>query len=125
MELTTLLVVSDVKRSRDWYVNVLGADLHRAYEGSIVLQLLGHWLVLVPGGGPTADKPTVEMTAPSDPDRVSSEFIFRVPDCHAAYTELQQRGAEFLAPPVDHGYEIRAFFRDLDGHLFEISEVGS
>ena len=36
------------------------------------------------------------------------------------------RGAEFLTPPVtwDHG-EVRAFFRDPDGHLFEISELVS
>lgn len=121
----TLLVVSDVERSRDWYVNVLGADLYRAYEGSCVLQLLGHWLLLVPGGGPTEDKPTVEFRSPVDPDRVSSELIFRVHDCRAAYSELRERGAEFLTPPVDHGYEIRAFFRDPDGHLFEISAVGS
>ena len=33
------------------------------------------------------------------------------------------RGADFLTPPVDRGGEIRAFFRDPDGHLFEISEV--
>jgi hypothetical protein len=38
---------------------------------------------------------------------------------------LRSRGAEFLTPPVDQGDEIRAFFRDHDGHLFEISEVGS
>jgi catechol 2,3-dioxygenase-like lactoylglutathione lyase family enzyme len=30
--------------------------------------------------------------------------------------------AEFLAPPVVNGAETRAFFRDPDGHLFEISE---
>lgn len=124
MELTTLLVVSDVERSRDWYVKVLGASLYRDYEGSCVLQLLGHWLLLTPGGGPTKDKPTVEFAAPVDPDRVSNELIFRVTNCRAAYTELAQRGAEFLTPPVDHGDEIRAFFRDLDGHLFEISEIG-
>jgi len=125
MELTTLLVVSDVDRARDWYVDVLGASLYRSYEGSCVLQLLGHWFVLVPGGGPTEDKPTVEFTPPVDPNRVSTELIFRVPDCHAAYAELSERGAEFITPPVNHGYEIRAFFRDPDGHLFEISEVGS
>ncbi|NNF28879.1 MAG: VOC family protein, partial [Gemmatimonadetes bacterium] len=32
--------------------------------------------------------------------------------------------AEFLAEPVDRGGEIRAFFRDPDGHLLEISQVG-
>lgn len=38
--------------------------------------------------------------------------------------DLTVRGARFLAEPVDHGGEIRTFFRDPDGHLLEISEVG-
>lgn len=36
---------------------------------------------------------------------------------------LSSRGADFLTPPLDRGGEIRAFFRDPDGHLFEISEL--
>jgi catechol 2,3-dioxygenase-like lactoylglutathione lyase family enzyme len=126
MELTRLLVVSDMEHSRDWYTRVLGASLYREYGGtSCVLQLLGNWLLLVTGGGPTDDKPTVTFTAPDDHDRVSTEMIFRVPDCRESYRILSERGAEFLTPPVDHGWEIRAFFRDPDGHLFEISEAGS
>ncbi|MFN2491047.1 MAG: VOC family protein [Actinomycetota bacterium] len=50
-------------------------------------------------------------------------MIFRVPDCRAAYETLSARGAVFLTPPIDRRGEIRAFFRDLDGHLFEISEL--
>ena len=124
MELTRLLVVSDVQRSREWYEQVLGATVYREYGGSsCVLQLLGQWLLLVTGGGPTQDKPTVRFVPPDDPDRVSAELIFRVPDCRGAYQTLQQRGAQFLSPPVDHGREVRAFFRDPDGHLFEISEA--
>lgn len=96
VELTTLLVVSDVARSRDWYATVLGAEVYRDYEGSSVLRLVGHWLLLVPGGGPTEDKPTVEFTTPVDPERVSTELIFRVGYCRAAYAELAQRGADFL-----------------------------
>jgi len=41
----------------------------------------------------------------------------------AAYTILRARGADFLAPPVSHEHKVRAFFRDPDGHLLEISEV--
>ncbi len=124
MELTRLLVVSDAGRSREWYENVLGATVYREYGGtSVVLQILGNWLLLVTGGGPTDDKPTVTMTPPDDPDRVSAELIFRVPDCRGAYETLRGRGAEFLAEPVDSDYEVRAFFRDPDGHLFEISET--
>ncbi|MCA1833569.1 MAG: VOC family protein [Actinobacteria bacterium] len=123
MELTRLLVVSDVERSRDWYVNVLGATLYREYGGtSCVLALLGSWFLLVAGGGPTEDKPAVTF-APPDAHRVSAEMIFRVPDCKRAYATLSERGASFLTPPVEYEHEVRAFFRDPDGHLFEISQV--
>jgi catechol 2,3-dioxygenase-like lactoylglutathione lyase family enzyme len=124
MELTRLLVVREVERSRRWYEEVLGATEIREYGGtSCVLQLLGSWLLLVTGGDPTEDKPTVTFAPPEDPDRASAEMIFRVPDCRGAYDTLRERGAAFLSPPVDHGWEIRAFFRDPDGHMFEISEV--
>ena len=46
-----------------------------------------------------------------------------MPDCREAYETLRARGATFLTPPVDWGGEIRAFFRDPDGHLLEISEA--
>ena len=124
MELTHLMVVTDLPRSVVFYRDVLGAELFREYGGtSAVFRLLGNWLLLVTGGGPTEDKPTVTFAQPADPDTVSTEMIFRVPDCRAAYEALRGRGADFLTPPVDHGGEIRAFFRDPDGHLFEISEV--
>ena len=126
MPLTHILVVSDVERSRGWYADVLGATLHREYGGdSAVLSFNGSWLLLVTGGDPTDDKPTVTLAPPADPDRLDHLFTIRVPDCRAAYETLLSRGAEFLTPPVDHGAETRCFFRDPDGHLFEISEYRS
>lgn len=124
MALTTILVVDDVERSRDWYRDVLGASVYREYGGtSAVLQFLGAWVLLVTGGGPTEDKPTVTFAPPADPDGVDHAFTIRVPDCLAAYETLRARGAEFLTPPVDHGWEIRCFLRDPDGHLLELSEA--
>ena len=120
---THMLVVADPARSRDWYRDVLDASVYGEYGSSVVLELLGTWLLLVEGGDPTDDKPTVSLTAPTDPDRVSGQLIFRVDDCLATHRLLAARGAEFLADPVDRGGEIRAFFRDPDGHLFEISEL--
>jgi catechol 2,3-dioxygenase-like lactoylglutathione lyase family enzyme len=126
MELTHLLVVSDIGRSTAFYRGVLGATPYREYGGtSAVFQFLGTWLLLVTGGGPTEDKPDVTFVPPEDPNRVSHEMTIRVPDCRAAYESLRSRGAEFLTPPVDHGWEVRAFFRDPDGHLIEISEARS
>jgi catechol 2,3-dioxygenase-like lactoylglutathione lyase family enzyme len=123
MELTHILVVGDPARSRDWYVDVLGAELYREYGGtSVVLRFQGVWLLLVSGGGSTPDKPGVTFAAPADASTVHHAFTIRVPDCRRSYEVLKGRGAEFLAPPYDWGAEVRCFFRDPDGHLFEISE---
>lgn len=122
--MTHLFVVADAQAGRDWYVNVLDATVYGEYGGtSVVLDLLGNWLLLVTGAGPTPDKPGVTFAPPADPDRVSAELIFRVTDCRATYELLHGRGADFLTEPVDRGGEIRAFFRDPDGHLLEISEL--
>lgn len=118
-----MLVVADVERSRDWYRDVLGAEIVGEYGGtSCVVRFVDSWLLLVTGGPPTPDKPTVSFAPPADPDVATAELIVAVPDCHAAYEELRSRGAAFLAPPVEYPWEIRAFFRDPDGHLFEISQ---
>lgn len=123
VELTHILVVSDMNRSREFYRGVLGATIYREYGGtSCVLQFAGAWLLLVTGGGPTTDKPDVVFAAPGDPNSVSHSMTIRVPDCRAAYEILSSRGAQFLTPPHDWGGEIRCFFRDPDGHLLEISE---
>jgi catechol 2,3-dioxygenase-like lactoylglutathione lyase family enzyme len=122
-DLTRLLVVTDLTRATAWYREVLGAEIVGEYGGtSAVVRLVGSWLLLVTGGDPTADKPTVTMAPPSDPDVASAELIVAVPDCRAAHAELVARGAIFLAEPVEYAWEIRAFFRDPDGHLFEISQ---
>jgi catechol 2,3-dioxygenase-like lactoylglutathione lyase family enzyme len=124
MALTHIRVVADIAESRDCYRNVLGAALYREYGGtSAVFDFNGTWLLLVTHGAPSADKPDVSFIPPRDPTAVDHSFTIRVPNCRAAYDELTSRGARFLTPPHDWGSEVRAFFRDPDGHLFEISEV--
>ena len=120
--LTHILVVADPARSRPWYTDVLGAAVEREYGSSVVLKFAESWLLLVEGGGPTDDKPTVTLQPPADPDRRDNLFTIRVDDCQATYEELRSRGGVFLTPPVVHGRETRCFLRDPDGHLFEISE---
>src|SRR5437660_11633198 len=117
VELTHLLVVSDIARSRQFYEGVLGATVYREYGGtSCGLNFQGSWLLLVTGGGPTRDKPTVTFAPPADPETVSHELSLRAPDCRAAYDTLKARWAVFLTPPGDWGAEIRRFFRDPDGN---------
>ena len=125
MELTHILVVRDMDASRDFYRDALGATVFREYGGtSCVLQFLGTWLLLVTGGGPTADKPTVTFAAPADPDTVSHSMTIRVPDCRGAHAALEARGVALPGSAAQESeWEIRAFFRDPDGHLLEISEA--
>ena len=122
--MTVLRVVSDLKQSRHFYRDVLGAQEFREYGGtSAVLKFAGTWLLLVTGGGPTPDKPAVTFAPPPTNEVVSHELTIRVPDCRAAYEILTARGATFLTPPVESDWEIRCFFQDPDGHLLEISEL--
>ena len=121
--LTTILVVSDMSMAKSFYVDVLGARIFREYGGdSMVLEFLGNWILLVTPGGPTEDKPETHFIPPSDINSVSHSYTIRVKDCRRSYEILKERGAEFITPPLDKGAETRCFFRDPDGHLFEISE---
>ena len=124
VEWSTLLVVEDLDRAKTFYRDVLGATLEREYGGSsLVLRLGSAWLLVVTGGGATEDKPDTEFRPPADPGRIDHEIVIKVPDCRATYELLSSRGVEFLTPPHEYEWEIRAFFRDPDGHLFEISET--
>lgn len=126
MPLTHILVVSDYEVSRTWYRDVLGARLDSEYGGtSAVFEFNGSWLLVVTGGEPTADKPGIAFAPPTERDSVSHSFTIRVTNCAEAYETLRNRGAEFLTPPYDWGSEVRCFFNDPDGHLFEISEIPS
>ncbi|HEV2923875.1 MAG TPA: VOC family protein [Solirubrobacteraceae bacterium] len=120
--LTHFIVSDDVQRSRRFYTEVLGGELVRDGEPSIVAIANG-WVIINVGGGPTDDKPTVTLETPSNPDVVSSFLNIRVADIDAIYADWSGRGAEFLTPPKDHGREIRCYLRDPDGHLIEIGQA--
>jgi lactoylglutathione lyase len=122
--LTHFLVVSDQDRSRDYYQTVFGAEVVRDRD-PVILHLANSWLILNIGGGPTADKPTVTLTTPEDPDTVSAFMNIRVADIHRVHREWSARGAHFLTEPVDHPHEIRAYIRDPDGHLIEVGQTRS
>jgi lactoylglutathione lyase len=121
---THFLVVSDQDRSRDYYQTVFGAQVVRDRD-PVILQLANSWLILNTGGGPTADKPTITLTTPADPDTVSAFINIRVADIRRVHREWSARGARFLTDPVDHPHEIRAYIRDPDGHLIEVGQTRS
>ena len=124
MQMTNIIVVKDLDQSVQFYRDVLGAKLYREYGGtSAVFDFLGNWLLLVTGGGPTADKPDINFVPLPDDVKISQAFTIRVKDCQTSYETLKSRGAEFITPPYKWEHETRCFFRDPDGTLWEISEV--
>jgi len=122
-QLTTILVVTDLKKSKTFYIEQLGAELFREYGGSsVVIRFLGNWILLVLPGGPSEDKPEIYFQNHKDKNIVSHSFTIRVDNCQESYKILNDRGVKFITPPKDWGEEIRCFFKDPDDHLFEISE---
>jgi len=118
---TNFLVVSNQDRSRDFY--------QRIFDGKVVMQrdpvimkIANTWLILNDGGGPTDDKPTVTLATPSDPNHTSAFMNVRVADIQQVYKDWSAKGAKFLTEPKDHGFEIRAYIRDPDGHLIEVGQ---
>lgn len=122
MVLTVLLIVQDQDRSRSFYRDILGATVVWNRDPCI-LRFHNSWIILNVGGGPTDDKPSVRMAAPTDPDTVSSALNIRVADIHATYEQWRSHGARFLTPPVEHEREIRCYLRDPDGHLIEVGQL--
>ena len=120
--LTHFIVSADVPRSAAFYKDVLGGEVVREGEPTI-LQVANSWVIINVGGGPTEDKPEVVLDVPDDPNRVSAFLNIRVADIQACYEEWGSKGAEFLTPPVQHASEIRAYMRDPDGHLIEVGQT--
>jgi catechol 2,3-dioxygenase-like lactoylglutathione lyase family enzyme len=122
--LTHFIVSDDLRRSAAFYSDVLGGEVVREGEPTIV-QLANAWVIINVGGGPTEDKPEVVLEAPTDPNRVSSFLNIRVADIQRCYEEWSSKGAEFLTPPQQRQTEIRCYMRDPDGHLIEVGQTTS
>lgn len=121
---TQMLIVSELSRSIAFYRDVLGATVERE-DPPAMLRLYNTWLILNTGGGPTSDKPEVTVTAPTDPNTVSSFLNIRVADIDETHRIWSARGARFITPPIQREHEIRCYLRDPDDHLIELGQTTS
>jgi predicted enzyme related to lactoylglutathione lyase len=119
--LTHFIVSNDIERSARFYADVLGGEIVRPGEPTMVA-LANAWVIINSGGGPTEDKPEIILDVPSG-NVVSSFLNIRVADIHAVYEQWRAKGAEFLTPPIDRGVELRCYLRDPDGHLIEVGQT--
>ena len=120
--LHTMLRVSDLDRSVDFYTNVLGMRLLRRNDypdGSFTLAFLGY--------GTEQDNTVLELTYNWGVDRYEPGDAFghiaiAVDDVYAATEAARSKGARILreAGPMNAGSTILSFIEDPDGYQIEL-----
>jgi catechol 2,3-dioxygenase-like lactoylglutathione lyase family enzyme len=114
------LTVADVERSLRFYETVFGGRV--LSRGDSNIQIANTWLLVIPGGGPTPDKPSVTLSVPANPDLVSSFMNICVADIQACYELWRSRGAKFITEPKPKYGETRCYIRDPDGYIIEVGQ---
>ena len=123
---THFLTVADIERSARYYEKVFGGrilSLGDSKGASGHIQIANTWFIVNVGGGPTPDKPSLTLSVPADPDKVSSFLNIRVADIRACYELWKSRGAEFITEPIPTYGEIRCYIRDPDGYIIEVGQT--
>ena len=121
ISITYFLTVANIERSLRFYEKVFGGRILSTGDPGY-LQIANTWLIVNVGGGPTPDKPTVTLSVPPDPNKVSSFMNIRVADIQACYELWRTRGAEFITEPKDKYGETRCYIRDPDGYIIEVGQ---
>src|ERR1700675_1461315 len=119
------LTVADIERSARFYETVFGGRILSRGDSSGApanTAIANTWVIVNVGGGPTPDKPSVTLSVPPDPDRISSFMNIRVADIQACYELWRSRGAEFITEPKDKYGETRCYIRDPDGYIIEVGQ---
>jgi predicted enzyme related to lactoylglutathione lyase len=121
ISITHFLTVANIERSLRFYEKVFGGRILSTGDPGY-LQIANTWLIVNVGGGPTPDKPTVTLSVPPDPNKVSSFMNIRVADIQACYELWRSRGAEFITEPKPKVGETRCYIRDPDGYIIEVGQ---
>ncbi len=113
-----ILLSLDLDATRDFYHGVLGLEIAREDEGD---------RIVFRSGGGTQLAVTLSTVGTSD---TQTQMAWRVPDIHAALTDLRARGVrieEYTAPdPVttdgvaDMGHSWAAWFIDPSGNVLAV-----
>ncbi|MEO8164625.1 MAG: lactoylglutathione lyase [Betaproteobacteria bacterium] len=119
--LHTMLRVGDLKRSIDFYTNVLGMQLLRQKDypdGRFTLAFVGY--------GPEDQEAVIELTHNWDTPKYDlgtgyGHVALEVADASKACDEVKKRGGRVTreAGPMKHGSTVIAFVEDPDGYKIE------
>jgi lactoylglutathione lyase len=116
-----ILFVDDVARSRTFYHEVLGLDVHFEDEVSVGFDIEGMAFIVL-----HVDRANVQLQGEptSTPRSGATAFLTTfTDDADGLHAELASRGVEFLQAPTDQPWGMRtAYFKDPDGHVWEIAQ---
>ncbi len=121
----TMIRVTDLKKSLDFYTRMLGMQVLRNTDypdGKFTNTFVGY--------GPEASHPAVELTHNWDQDQPYDlgggwgHLAIEVPDVYATCQQLEKEGVKITrAPgPMKHGTRNIAFIEDPDGYKIELLE---
>src|SRR5690242_15620709 len=117
----TVLFVKDLETSVQFYRDILGLPVHEVLDGFAAFALPGQALALmtVPYAADLIGDATIPQTGAGPARGFLAVFLDDVDEAYATFTA---RGVAFLAPPKTQPWGQRiAYFRDPDGHLWELS----
>ena len=120
--LHTMLRVGNLKRSIEFYTNVMGMKLLRQKDypdGKFTLAFVGY--------GPESEHSVIELTYNWDTDHYElgsgyGHIALEVDDVYHACEDIRQRGGKIIreAGPMNAGTTIIAFVEDPDGYPIEL-----
>lgn len=120
--LHTMLRVTDLEQSINFYTHVLGMTLLRKKdypEGRFTLAFLGY--------GPEEEHSALELTHNWDQNSYElgdayGHIAIEVEDVYATCDEIKASGGNIVreAGPMKHGSTILAFVKDPDGYMIEL-----
>ena len=121
--LHTMVRVSDVDKSLDFYIRILGMNILRNTEYPE-----GRFTNVFVGYGDENSSPSLELTYNWDQEEHYEKgngwghIALMVPDVYAATERLEKEGVKVLRPagPMNAGTRILAFVEDPDGYPIEL-----
>lgn len=116
-----ILFVADLRRSRVFYHEVLGLDVEFEDDESAGFKVEGLTFIVL-----QVDRARVQLQGEptATPRAGATSFLTTFTgDVDALHATLGERGVDFFQRPTDQPWGMRtAYFKDPDGHVWEIAQ---
>lgn len=116
-----ILFVAELQKSRVFYHEVVGLEVEFEYDQSVGFKLEGSAFIVL-----QVDRARVQLRGQpvATPGAGATAFLTAfTEDADALHAKLVERGVRFFQEPTDQLWGMRtAYFKDPDGHIWEIAQ---